>query len=380
MPTRFQFRTAAEIRFGAGEIRALPEIVARFGRRVLLVTGVRSADRLDLPGRLHGFELVHARVDGEPDVEAVDRAARSAREARCEAVVGVGGGSALDAAKAAAAMAVHDGSVRDYLEDVGDGRSLSRPPLPFVAVPTTAGSGSEATRNAVIRVPDRQVKRSLRHDALLPRVALIDPQLSGEAPRAVAASAGLDALTHLLEAYVSTGAHPTTDALAVPGARRAFDALRALADGRSDAASNDSMALASLWGGIALANAGLGAVHGLVAPLGGRCRIAHGNACACLLDATLAANLAALRARAPSSPALARYEDLARALGVPSADALPDALGRLRRDLGVPSLGAYGVKPDDLPAIVRDSRGSSMKTNPIVLTDAELTAVLAASL
>jgi alcohol dehydrogenase class IV len=202
-------------------------------------------------------------VSGEPDVATVDDAVRQCREAGADVVVAVGGGSALDAAKAVAGMAPQDGSVRDYLEQVGD-RKLTKPPLPFVAVPTTAGSGSEATKNAVIRVPDLKVKRSLRHDQLIPRVAIVDPDLSAAAPRPVAASAGLDAFTHLLEGYVSTGATPMTDALALPGIRKAAAGLRRLAEGKPTSESQESMALASLWGGMVLANAGLGAVHGLV--------------------------------------------------------------------------------------------------------------------
>ncbi len=366
---KFSFRTAGEIHFGPGESRRLGELAARFGRRPLLVTGSRGFAGIDAPC---------VRVSGEPDVATVDAAARVCRDAGCDVVLGVGGGSVLDTAKSVAAMAAHAGSVADYLEDVGT-RTLSAPPLPFLAAPTTAGSGSEATRNAVIRVPERGVKRSLRHDLLLPRVAVVDPELSGAAPLKVAAAAGLDALTHLIESFVSNGAQPTTDALALPGARMAYGALRALADGRADGASREAMALASLWGGIALANAGLGAVHGLVAPLGGRCAIAHGNACACLLAATLSANLAALRERAPSSPALGRYGDLAVAIGERSPEGLAVALDRLRGDLGIPTLKEFGLRPEEIPAIVRDSRGSSMKFNPVVLTDAELAAVLAAS-
>ena len=367
---KFAFRTAAEIHFGPGEARRLAEHAARLGKRAFLVTGSRGFPGLDGPS---------VRVSGEPDVATVDAAVRACREERCDVVVGVGGGSVLDTAKAVAGMASNPGSVAEYLEDVGT-RTLAVAPLPFVAAPTTAGSGSEATRNAVVRVPEKGVKRSLRHDLLLPRVAVVDPDLSGAAPLPVAAAAGLDALTHLIEAYASNGAQPTTDALALPGARLAFDALRRLASGRADGPSKERLALASLWGGIALANAGLGAVHGLVAPLGGRCAIAHGNACACLLARTLAANVEALRSRAPESPPLGRYLEIATALGERTLEALVAALDQLRRDLGVPGLAAFGLSREDIPAIVKDARGSSMKFNPVVLTDAELSAVLAACL
>ncbi len=372
----FALKLPGEVFFGPGERRRAPEIAGRFGRRVLLVTGRQSIDRTGFPDLFDAGTVVRWRVPGEPDVALVDEGARICRESKAEVVVAAGGGSVLDAGKAAAAMATNDGSVLDYLEDVGTGRALRTPPLPVVAVPTRAGSGSEATRNAVIRVPDRAVKRSLRHDSILPRAAIVDPELSGGATREVAASAGLDALTHLIEAYASNGAQPTTDALAVAGLRLAFGALGALAEGRADAASKESMALAGLWGGIAHANAGLGAVHGLVAPLGGRCRIAHGHACACLLSATLAANLRALRAREPGNPALRRYEEVALVLGMPGPERAVERLDRLRRDLGVPGLSAFGFAADQIPAVVKDSRGSSMKCNPIVLTDRELSGIL----
>jgi alcohol dehydrogenase class IV len=371
----FQFLTAPEIRFGAGEARKIPDVLARFGKRPFVVTGAKSIERLPV------FEVVAPyrrwSVSGEPDVATVDEGARRCREAEADVVLGLGGGSVLDAAKAVAALATNGGSALEYLEQVGTGRTIERPPLPFVAVPTTAGSGSEATKNAVLRVPEAKVKRSLRHDLLLPRVAIVDPGLSAAAPRPVAASAGLDALTHLIEGFVSTGASPMTDALALPGIRLAARGLHGLADGRPEA---ESLALASLWGGIVLANAGLGAVHGLVAPLGGRCAIPHGIGCACLLVETMRANLAALRGRAPSGPALGRYEAAAAALGATTFDAALEELASLRRRLDVRPLSAYGVTEGDVTPIVQGSRGGSMKYNPVELSDAELEAIVRAAL
>lgn len=376
----FALRMPPEILFGPGESRRTPEIVRRFGTRVFLVTGASSIEKTGFLDTLAGLEVTRYRVTGEPDVAAVDEGAGRCRDAGADVVLGVGGGSALDTAKAVSALATHDGSVLDYLEGVGTGRKLDRAPLPFLAVPTTAGSGSEATRNAVIRVPDRKVKRSIRHELLIPRVAIVDPDLSRQAPADVAASAGLDALTHLIESYTSNGAQPTTDALALAGIRLAARSLRALAEG--DRRETESMALASLWGGVCLANAGLGAVHGLVAPVGGRCAVAHGTACAALLVGTLEANLGALRRRAPRSPALSRYGEIASILlpGNRNPEALVGLLGTLRKDLGVKPLSAYGMTPGDIPEIVRDSRGSSMKYNPVALTDAELEEALRASL
>ena len=285
------------------------------------------------------------------------------RESGCDVVVAIGGGSVLDTAKAAAALASNGGEALDYLEGVGRGRVLERPSLPFIAVPTTAGSGSEATRNSVLRVPSLKVKRSLRSEFMIPRVALIDPQLSETCPLPVAASAGLDALTHLIEGYVSTGAQPTTDALALKGIALAAQGLVSLSRGKPDV---EAMSLASFWGGIVLANAGLGAVHGLVAPLGGRFSVPHGMGCACLLTATMRTNIKALQARAPESPALARYAEIAAALrDVPDLD-------RLRAGLGVPSLGTFGLSADQISAVIAGSRAGSMNYNPITLTDSEL--------
>lgn len=368
----FSFLTPPEILFGAGESRKVLDVARRFGSRIFLVTGGKSFDSLPVAPLLAG--LRRWSVSGEPDVATVDDGLRRCGDA--DVVVAIGGGSVIDAAKAVAGVAPHGGSVRDYLEQVGD-RKLTKAPLPFIAVPTTAGSGSEATKNAVIRVPDLKVKRSIRHDLLVPRVAIVDPTLAAAAPREVAASAALDAFTHLLEGYVSTGAHAMTDALALPGLALAAEGLRGIAAGTDAFAS---MSQASLWGGIVLANAGLGAVHGLVAPLGGRCAIAHGIGCACLLDVTVRVNLAALRSRAPDSLALGRYEKAAQALGLKTADDLLALLTGYRRTFNLPALSARGLTSADVAPIVQASRGGSMKFNPIELTDTELEAIVRSAL
>jgi alcohol dehydrogenase class IV len=375
---KFSFRAPPEIVFGAGESRRVPEIAERYGRCVFLVLGAPGFEAWPFVQALG--DAVRWGVAGEPDLRSVDDAVRRCREERCEVVVAVGGGSSIDTGKAAAALATNGGAALDYLEDVGGGRALQKPSLPLIAVPTTAGSGAEATWNVVIRVPEREVKRSMRSDLLLPRVAVVDPELTAGAPREVAASAGLDALTHLLEAYVSTGAQPFTDALAIPGLRKAARGLRAIALGDPDPEARDGMSLAALWGGMSLANAGLGVVHGLVAPLGGRSGIPHGVGCACLLPVCVAMNIEALRARDPGSPALRRYREIAGALG---AD--PDVpegtvrqLAALRRSLGLPLLSSFGLKVEDIPSIVAASRTGSMKYNPVELTDAELERILRA--
>ncbi len=391
---RFVLRAPAHVSFGAGTSLEAPAIAARFAPRVMLVVGGASLERSGTLERIEG-ELARAgatstvlRVAGEPDVRAIDDGARLSCEAGCGVVLAVGGGSVIDAAKAVAALATNGGRAIDYLEDLappssGRPRAVEREPLPVVAVPTTAGSGSEVTRNAVLRVAEARVKRSIRSDLMIPRVAIVDPDLSATAPLAVSASAGLDALTHLVEAYVSRNAQPTTDLLALEGIGHAARALRRLADRAATAETYAAMALASLWGGLALANAGLGAVHGLVAPLGGRCAVPHGAGCGCLLAATLRTNLGALRARAPDSPVLGRFVQVATALTGDAAarpDHAADAVDALRVALGVGPLARYGVTASDLSPIVERARGGSMRTNPVELTDAELDAILRASL
>ena len=390
MTVPFELRTAPAILFGRGVRARLGEQAKPFGRRAFVVVGGRSLAgsgelaRLEANLAASGVAFTSFPVTGEPDVAVVDEAVRCCRDAGCDLVVGIGGGSVLDAAKATAAVITNGGASIDFLSDLpgGGGRSIQKAPLPFIAVPTTAGSGSEVTKNAVLRVPGASLKRSVRSDLMVPRVALVDPGLAGSAPRDVTVPAALDALTHLLEGYVSRGHQPTTDALALEGVRRSVAALRSLADGAPTTTVIDDLALASLWGGVVLANAGLGAVHGLVAPLGGRFPVPHGCGCGALLAATIRTNVAALSLREPGSEALARYDQLAAiVVGRPAGpEEAADAIASLRARLGARSLGAYGVTSADFAAVVAGARGGSMKTNPIVLTDSELEAILQASL
>jgi alcohol dehydrogenase class IV len=385
----FAFRTAGAIAFGRGARERVGQVAARFGERGLLVIGARSLaatgelDRVRERFASARMTVVTWQVSGEPDVEAVDRGASTARDCGAQVVVAVGGGSVLDAAKAIGAVATNGGSAIDYLEDLpgGGGKGIQKAPLPVVALPTTAGTGSEVTRNAVLRVPEAALKRSMRDDRIVPAVAIVDPDLAATAPRQVTAAAGLDAMTHLIESYVSLGAQPLTDLLALDGARHSFSALRTLAEDFEAIGAWDELALASLWGGIALANAGLGAVHGLAAPLGGRCAVPHGSACAALLAPTIRTNVEALRTRHPDAPALARYRALARVLiGTEDPMQLAAEIDTLRRQLDVKPLAAFGARPADALAIVAASRGGSMKNNPIVLTDAELESIVAAAI
>ena len=380
--TGFEFATATRIVFGAGRLAEVPEAVKALGAtRVLLVTGrdpTRAGPLREGLDRL-GLSPVAFAVQGEPTVELAREATSVALSERCDAVVAFGGGSALDAGKAIAALAANGGEPLDYLEVVGRGRALTKPSLPLVAIPTTAGTGSEVTRNAVLGVKDAQVKASLRSPLMLPRLAVVDPDLLAGAPREVLASSGLDALSQLLEPFLSARAQPLTDALAREGIGRSARSLRRAVLQGPDAAAREDLALASLFGGLCLANAGLGAVHGFAAPVGGMFEAPHGAVCAALLPATLEVNLRALRARAPSHPALPRFQEVA-ALLTGRADARAEDgitwVRELCQALGVPGLARYGLTEADVPRLVsRAKAASSMKANPLPLSDEELTEI-----
>jgi alcohol dehydrogenase class IV len=425
-PAPFVFARGPRILFGEGRATELPAIVRGYGTRALVfVRGSAAAD----PGawasirraiEKAGVTLAVEHVSGEPSPELVDgivarirasgeKPARAARPADAAAdatirapvdvVVGIGGGSVLDTAKAVAGLLIPGNSVRDHLEGVGPERPYRGPAVPFVAVPTTAGTGSEATKNAVLSSRGKPpFKKSFRDDALVAQVALLDPDLLASCPPALIAGNGMDALTQLIEAYLSIRSNPFTDAIALSGLDAVRDGLPTWhaeavagrgADGRGSAAAvaRSRMAYAALCSGICLANAGLGAVHGLASPLGAQFPVPHGAACGSVLAATTRANIAALDARAPRSEALARYADVGRVLtggrrlSDPAARAaLVGLLEDWRVRLDVPPLSVFGIGDDDVAAIVADSRGSSMKTNPVVLTDAEVAAIVRASL
>ncbi len=382
----FEFATATRIVFGPGRSAGAGTLALSLGRRALLVVGADPTRADGVRDRLAvaGVAAETFPVAGEPSVAMVSRGAELARAGRHELVVACGGGSVIDAGKAIAALATNPGDPLDFLEVVGRGRPLRAAPLPFMAIPTTAGTGAEVTRNAVLSVPEQRVKASLRSPLMLPRVALVDPRLTHGLPPALTATTGLDALTQLLEPFVSVRANPLTDALCREGLRLCARSLRrAFRDGENSDARED-MALASLLGGLALANAGLGAVHGFAAPIGGMFHAAHGAVCAALVAPVTRANLAALRERRPDSPALARYTEAARLLtGDVEATADDGAtwLARLVADLKISGLSAHGVTSADLSGIAtKAAQASSMKGNPISLEPGELSTILAAAL
>ena len=396
---RFEFATSARIIFGVGTLDEAAPAARSVGRRALLVVGKSAARAEALLEKLKAEGLAASlfHVDGEPTVEMVIAGKQQARDLGCELVIGLGGGSALDAGKAIATLLTNSGDIYDYLEVVGRGQPLVNAPAAYIAIPTTSGTGSEVTRNAVLTAPlasphfepqkwgDRggQAKVSLRSASMLPRLAIVDPALTYGLPPDVTATSGMDALTQLIEPFVSNAANPIADGFCREGIRRAARALRLVYETDEPNARED-MALASLLGGMALANARLGAVHAFAGPLGGMFAAPHGALCARLLPAILEANLKALRERTPQSPALARFTELAQTLtGQPLARAEDgiDWLQALCATFKIPPLSAYGIKKPDFPAIIAQAKkANSMKGNPVELTDDELENIMEAAL
>lgn len=383
---RFEFATATRIVFGPGSLSAVAPAMREMGSRVLLVVGRDSERMKPLIQQLESAGLACAifHVAGEPTIESVREGVRTAREQRTDVVIGMGGGSAIDAGKAIAALLTNGSEPLDYVEVVGRGLPLLNPSAPFIAIPTTAGTGSEVTRNAVLSSPEHRVKASLRSPHMLPRLAIVDPELTLALPAPITASTGLDALTQLLEAWVSVRANPISDGFCREGLPRIARSLRQACRQGSDIDARTDMSLASLFSGLALANAGLGAVHGFAAPIGGMFDAPHGAVCAALLPWVTAINIAALQSRAPDSEALRRYREAAVMLIGRDGASLADLVSWLRDlsgELGIPSLRAFGVTADQFDVIVQKSAAaSSMKGNPIVLTASELREALTRAL
>lgn len=376
----FDFATAGRVAVGAGRAEELARVLPELGSRALVCTGAHPQRHARLLASLAVPHVVST-VDGEPTVATARTVTASAREFGADVVVAIGGGSVLDLGKAVAILLANGGDPLDYLEVVGRGQPFTRPAVPCVAVPTTAGTGSEVTANAVLTSPEHGVKASLRSPYLLPRLALVDPLLTLDCPPAVTASSGLDALTQCLEPFVSVRANPVTDGLAREGLRRAGAGLRrAFADG-SDVGARTDMALCGLFGGMALANAKLGAVHGFASAIGAVAAVPHGMACAAMLVPVVAANIRALRARERGHPALDRYAEAARLLTGDANASTVDGVEWLRetvRLLGVPRLGRYGIGAADADGIVaRTVKAGSTQGNPVVLSENDLHEILA---
>jgi len=382
----FDFSSAAEIWFGRGRLRDLGGRATTFGRHALIVTGSRAERAKPVAEVLAACDIraTTYSVSGEPTTRLVSLGVAAAREKGCDFVIGFGGGSAIDSAKAIAALMTNGGDILDYLEVIGRAAPMKMRPSPCVAIPTTAGTGAEVTRNAVLESEEHGVKVSMRHRWMLPVLAIVDPALTDGLPKEVTAYTGLDALTQLIEPFVSGSANPLTDALCRDGIRRvAMSLSRAYEDG-ADKEARDDMALGSLFGGLALANAKLGAVHGFAGPLGGMFHgVPHGAVCAALLPHVMKANLRALRDRMPNHAALAKFRELGPLVtrdAAAGADEGIAAVAALCGKLGVKGLGALGIDLRRADEIVAKARvASSMKGNPVELSDAELRGVLHAA-
>jgi len=388
----FDVARLPEIRFGGGTFDHLPGILSCYGRSALLVTGAASLQQTPRWQRLLealdavGVNWQRVAVSGEPTPELVDEAVERFGSAGIDVVAGIGGGSALDAAKAIAGLLRSGTRVLDHIEGVGRGQPYTGPATPFVAVPTTAGTGSEATKNAVLsRQGVDGFKKSFRHPDLVAQVAVVDPDLLASCPKPQIAANGMDAFTQLLESYVSLRASPFTDALA-------SSAMQAFRDGFWQAWEVDDplaqkgyqkLAYASLCSGITLAQCGLGSVHGLASPLGAFFPIPHGVVCGTLVAAATRTNIEALRQREPNNPALRKYAEAGillsgRMFSSESAaqDGLAELLEQWTERLSLPRLGDFGMTEEDIGRVVANCRGGSMQTNPLVLSDAELAALL----
>jgi alcohol dehydrogenase class IV len=442
MPTQFEFATATRIIFGEGSVQQVAAAARKWGQKIFMVTGCSSdrANRLTADLEAAGARSVTFAVAGEPTVDLIARGLQQAREEKCEVLVAIGGGSVIDAGKAIAGLLTNPGDVMDYLEVVGKGNPLQNPAAPFIAVPTTAGTGSEVTRNAVLGVlahdvapgvnPASEVTRnavlgvsgqhvapgfrpaspgaglkpgatngagakpnsratngvkvSLRSPLLLPRLAVVDPQLTLGLPPPITARTGLDALTQLIEAYVSVRANPVTDGFCVRGIPLAARALRRAYHHGHELEPRHDMSLAAMLSGMALANAGLGVVHGFAAPLGGGFHAPHGAICAAILPYGMEMNLRALRDRDPQSTATRRYQEVGRMLtGRPGATA-EDGISwvfEICREFEILPLKAYGIGEQDVPTLIAEAaKASSMKGNPLVLTPEELSEILKRSI
>lgn len=378
----FEFATAGRIIFGVGKLAEIGPIAVDLGHRALVVAGQHSERAAPLVEYVHaaGVTTVTFSVAHEPTVDLVQQGTALAREQHCELVIGFGGGSVLDAGKAIAALLTNPGDPLDYLEVIGRGRALAAPSAPYIAIPTTAGTGTEVTRNAVLASREHRVKVSLRSPHMLPDVALIDPALTYSMPSEITAYTGLDALTQVIEPFVSNKANPLTDAICREGIVRAARALLRAYEHGDDVQAREDMTLVALMGGLALANAKLGAVHGFAGPLGGMFDAPHGAVCAALLPHVMVVNVDVLHKRQPDHPALARYDEVARLLtGDASATADDGVLwiAELCGLLGVPGLAAYGLTQAAFDDVIdKSARASSMQGNPVMLMPDDMRTIL----
>jgi len=389
MISEFLFSSTPHIHFGSGKRLELTGLITGFGKKVLLVTGDSSFDSSDRCQQLwqelsRNFDIRRVKVSGEPSPQLVDEAVAEHHDFSADCVVALGGGSAVDAGKAIAGLLPGGESVMEYLEGVGKGGEYIGPSTPFIAIPTTAGTGGETSRNAVLSVVgDQGFKKSFRHESLVARHIILDPELTLDCPADLTAACGMDALTQLLESYVSLAASPMTDALAISGLKQVRDSLLTAVEDGDDINARAGMLYASSLSGLTLANAGLGSVHGLASPLGAYFPIPHGVVCGTLLFEATQINMAAMYQRAPDHPALEKYDDVGRLFTrqesldpYAAREALLGILQAWSGRLKMPRLSQFGVGEEDVDRIVAGSRGNSMQTNPVRLTDQEIAEVV----
>ena len=379
----FEFAAPNQIIFGENAINKLGSIIAHMGKKVFIVTGSGnvSIDPLEelLKEASTHYEIF--RIRKEPDIQTIKTGLAAAKSSRCDCVIGFGGGAVLDAGKAIAALMTNQGDLLQYLEVVGEGKKIVKRPVPMVAIPTTAGPGTEVTRNAVITSPEHQVKVSMRSLMMIPTVAIVDPTLTYSMPPSVTASTGLDALTQVIEAYVSNKANPITDTFCKEGIRRGAQHLFNAYKNGQDKNARENMSLTSLFGGLALANSGLGAVHGFAGVIGGMYEAPHGEICACLLPYVMKHNVKTLSTSLGNTPMRDRFQEIARWLTGDARASIIDGVvwvENLAKALNIPSLRTIGIREEDFPEIVQKAKvSSSMQKNPIILDDATLRAILA---
>ncbi len=378
----FAFATSNHIRFGDGRVGEAGQISAEYGSNAFVVTGSSSERAAPLIESLQSHGMLHTEfsVSQEPTIEIVIEGLEKARASNPDVVIGIGGGSVLDTGKAIAVLLTNGDDPLDFLEVIGRGKPLQNPSKPYIAIPTTSGTGSEVTRNAVLASEEYSVKVSLRSAFMLPDVALIDPTLTYNVPPHVTASTGLDALTQVIEPYISRQRNPMTDGFCLEGIPRAAHALQGATMDGSDASARRDMAITSLMGGLALANAGLGAVHGFAGPFGGMFHAPHGAICAALLPHVLELNRKALVARAPEDEALPRLERIGKLVTSDPSASAQDGISWIRDlvdVLKIPHLRTYGFERGDFPDVIEKAKvSSSMRGNPIELTESELEEIL----
>ncbi len=381
MGINFEFSTATQVIFGNGTVSKVPHLLQGMGQNIFLVTG-KTPERVKfLTENLEagGFSVFSFQVEKEPTTEMISNGVKFARETDCKAVVGFGGGSVIDSAKAIAALTPNKGELLDYLEVIGKGKKLEEKPLPFIAVPTTAGTGAEVTKNAVIHSPEHNVKVSLRSPLMFPDVAVIDPELTLSMLPEITATTGMDALTHLLETFVSNQANPFIDMLCREGMHRISASLKNAFENGNDLKAREDMAFAAMLGGMALANVKLGAVHGFAGPLGGMFPVPHGAVCAALLPAVMEINIRVLEEQ-KHIKSIAKYLEVAQILTGNKDAKIEDGInwaGEMVKALKIPTLSAFGLSASDFPVLVEKAKkASSMQGNPVSLSEKQLTEIL----